>query len=141
MSREEFQEQLDNFFTRDNEATDSDHIEDGYQEDLFGFDDFSPGNADDCYGEYQAEKRQQAESLNGQDLPVQIMDKDWIKVLFRRAAQNLHPDRESDYEKRRFKEQRLTELLSARKENDVLTMLKFTVKSLIPNRSNLPKRR
>jgi hypothetical protein len=53
------------------------------------------------------------------------MDNDWIKTLFRRAAQNLHPDREPDSEKRRLKEQRLSELLSARKENDVLTMLKI----------------
>jgi hypothetical protein len=124
MTREEFHAQLIDAFSDDPEATDNGHSEDDYQDDLFGFDDFPPGGADDWFQEHE-EKQQQAEILNGQDLPSQMMDKDWIKTLFRRAAQNLHPDRESDSEKRRVKEQRLSELLSARKENDILTMLKI----------------
>jgi hypothetical protein len=125
ITREEFQAHLNDAFSEDHEATDNDRPEDGYQEDLFGFDDLPPGDCNDWFQEYEAEMHQQAETFNGQGLPVQMMDNDWIKTLFRRAAQNLHPDREPDSEKRRFKQQRLSELLSARKENDILTMLKI----------------
>jgi hypothetical protein len=125
MSKEEFHAQLNDTFSKPHEATDSGHSEEVYQDDLFGFDDLPPGDADDWFQEYEAEKHQQAETLNGHDLPAQMMDNDWIKTLFRRAAQNLHPDREPDTEKRQIKQQRLSELLSARKENDVLTMLKI----------------
>ena len=54
----------------------------------------------------------------------------WIKRLFRKAAQQLHPDREADPQTREHKEQRMAELLAARREGDVLTLLRIYGESL-----------
>jgi hypothetical protein len=124
-TREEFQADLNDTFSASHKTADNGQSGDGFQDDLFGFDDPPPGDADDWFEEYEAEMHRQAETLNGQDLPLQLMDNDWIKTMFRRTAQNLHPDREPDAKKRRLKEQRLSELLAARKENDILTLLKI----------------
>jgi len=43
--------------------------------------------------------------------------------LFRRAAQALHPDREPDPERRQVKQERMRELLMARKHGDIMVML------------------
>jgi hypothetical protein len=52
-----------------------------------------------------------------------VMDGSWAKDLFRRAAQALHPDREPDPEPRQMKQERMCELLRARKQGDIMAML------------------
>jgi hypothetical protein len=52
-----------------------------------------------------------------------VMDGSWAKDLFRRAAQALHPDREPDPERRQVKQERMAQLLRARKHGDIMTML------------------
>lgn len=49
----------------------------------------------------------------------------WLRNLFRRAAQALHPDRESDPALRAGKQEKMQELVRARKDGDVLTMLEL----------------
>lgn len=52
-----------------------------------------------------------------------VLDDKWLKQLFRRAAQALHPDRERDPARRVHKEQLMTELLHARDNNDMMTVM------------------
>lgn len=52
-----------------------------------------------------------------------VMDGSWAKDLFRRAAQALHPDREPDPERRQVKQERMRELLNARRHGDIMAML------------------
>lgn len=49
----------------------------------------------------------------------------WLRNLFRRAAQALHPDRETDPEQRARKQEKMQALVKARKEGDVLAMLEL----------------
>ncbi|MDT8439504.1 MAG: hypothetical protein RQ729_10895 [Wenzhouxiangellaceae bacterium] len=56
---------------------------------------------------------------------ARLADADWLRRLFRRAAQALHPDREADADKRADKQARMQQLLRARKEGDVLGMLEL----------------
>lgn len=51
------------------------------------------------------------------------LDEKWIKGIFRKAANALHPDKEQDPAKREEKQQLMSELLKARDENDVLTLM------------------
>ncbi len=55
----------------------------------------------------------------------QLMDGSWVRSMFQRAAQALHPDRESDPEKRGQKERAMQQLLEARKEGDILALLEL----------------
>ncbi|PID63946.1 MAG: hypothetical protein CSB44_00305 [Gammaproteobacteria bacterium] len=52
-----------------------------------------------------------------------LMDGKWLRSLFRRAAQELHPDRELDESLRKEKEAAMQALLAARRDGDVLTIL------------------
>ena len=54
-----------------------------------------------------------------------LTDEAWIKRLFRRAAQQLHPDRESDDKTREEKARCMRELLQARREGDLLGLLRI----------------
>lgn len=109
-------------FADQGSAGKTDSIDEDCQEDLFGFDDFDPepesfDSSDDTRGpDWIADED---EARIGQT----VMDGSWAKNLFRQAAQALHPDRESDPERRQFKQDRLCELLRARKQGDVMTML------------------
>ena len=93
-----------------------------WQEDLFGFDDVDP----------EAEAFDTSSDANGTDwigdeeeadIGRTVMDGRWAKDLFRRAAQALHPDREPDPERRQVKQERMRELLRARKQGDIMAML------------------
>jgi hypothetical protein len=99
------------------------HMDEGpWQEDLFGFDDVDPepevfdssenANESDCLTD-------EKEAHIGQ----KVMDGSWAKDLFRRAAQALHPDREPDPERRQVKQERMRELLGARKQGDIMALL------------------
>ncbi len=55
----------------------------------------------------------------------QLLDADWIKGLFRKATQRLHPDREADPETREHKQKLMSKLLEARRGGDVLTLLRI----------------
>ena len=95
--------------------------EDIFQDDLFGFDDIPPQPED-------AEPRAGhdnpfADTWPPEEANINITDSAWLKGLFRRAAQALHPDRETDPEQRHHKQQQMKELLRARKHNDVMHML------------------
>ena len=54
-----------------------------------------------------------------------LMDGSWTRGLFRRAAQALHPDRETDPEQRQHKQALMQQLLAARDEGDLLTLLQL----------------
>nr|WP_158651801.1 hypothetical protein [Marinobacterium profundum] len=69
-----------------------------------------PGASDD------AAERQDTEQ-------VPAVDDKWLRQLFRRAAQALHPDREQDPAQREHKEQLMTELLNARDNNDMMAVM------------------
>jgi hypothetical protein len=92
------------------------------QEDLFGFDDIEPepeafDSSDDADGPDWITDEDEAR------IGQTVMDGSWAKNLFRRAAQALHPDREPDSKRRQFKQDRMCELLRARKQGDIMAML------------------
>jgi len=95
--------------------------EDIFQDDLFGFDgdQAQPGNA-----EYSDDDDNPfADAWMSEEAGIDITDSAWFKGLFRRAAQALHPDREANPEQQRIKQQQMKELLRARKQNDVMSVL------------------
>lgn len=54
-----------------------------------------------------------------------LVDGSWTRSLFRRAAQALHPDREPDPSQRQRKEELMQQLLAAREQGDILTLLQL----------------
>jgi hypothetical protein len=84
------------------------------QSDFFGFDDIP-----------EPEPQEHSQFFNGFDAEpaAPVLDDKWLKQLFRRAAQALHPDRERDPARRLHKEQLMTELLHARDNNDMMTVM------------------
>lgn len=132
MSVDEFVE----WFEADNEEIENEYSETGWaehaedwdeglwQEDLFGFDDVDPEpEAFDTRAEADGPDWNEGEDEDEADIRRTVMDGSWAKDLFRRAAQALHPDREPDPERRQVKQERLRELLRARKHGDVMAML------------------
>lgn len=95
--------------------------EDIFQDDLFGFDDIPP-QPDDAEPRAGHDKPF-ADAWSPEEANINITDSAWLKGLFRRAAQALHPDRETNPEQRHHKQQQMKELLRARKHNDVMHML------------------
>lgn len=102
------------------EASGDAEFEELLQDDLFGFDDI-PGDddSDDGFDDPFAETGER----DRQTEPLSINQSAWLKRLFRRTAQALHPDRETDPERQRQKLAKMKGLLRARKENDVMGML------------------
>ena len=104
-------------------AKQADHTDgDPWQEDLFGFDDVDPetetfDNGSDANGPDGINKEEDTH------IGRTVMDGSWAKDLFRRAAQALHPDRESDPERRQVKQEQMRELLRARRHGDIMAML------------------
>jgi len=94
------------------------------QVDMFGFDDFQDQTTDDdpFSQHYEAEENKNGNSDAKQDA---LMNGSWARSLFRRAAQALHPDREPDPELRQTKERAMQQLLTARKQGDILTLLQL----------------
>jgi len=100
---------------------DEDDFEDDVQPDLFGDDaDPSAGAGWNRRDERAWEAGPAAEAATADS---RLADAGWLRHLFRRAAQALHPDRETDPAQRAYKHARMQELLQARKDGDVLTML------------------
>lgn len=54
-----------------------------------------------------------------------LMDAAWIKRLFRRCAQKLHPDQERDPDQRELKQEQMAALLQARDDDDLLRLLQI----------------
>lgn len=93
-----------------------------WQEDLFGFGDVDP-EAEAFDNSSEANGPDWVDDEEAADIGRTVMDGSWAKDLFRRAAQALHPDRESDPERRQVKQERMRELLRARKQGDIMAML------------------
>lgn len=62
------------------------------------------------------------EGLTTNDSPA-LMSEQWIRHLFRRTAKELHPDKEQDPKQKLIKQEKMAELLNARKKSDIMTML------------------
>lgn len=128
VAREAFEQEFEQEFDEAESASQaSSHKEDPLQEDLvqedlFGFDDIEPeaeafdGDPDDNEPDWMNEEQEDQIGRN-------VMDGSWAKDLFRRAAQALHPDRELDPEQRQHKQERMRDLLKARKHGDIMAML------------------
>jgi hypothetical protein len=116
-------EDVEQEFGESGSATQADHTHgDPWQEDLFGFDDVDPETAAFDNGSDANEP----DWMNDEEeahIGRTVMDGSWAKDLFRRAAQALHPDREPDAERRHIKQERMRELLRARKDADIMAML------------------
>ena len=102
--------------------------EDPRQADMFGFDDIDAESAEAEQAQWsEDEEDDEDEDEDHEDdedeLSRKVMDGSWMKTLFRRAAQMLHPDREPDPQRRESKQARLRELLAARKQGDIMTVL------------------
>ena len=100
----------------------SDTDEGPWQEDLFGFDDLDP-ELDEFETSSDANEPNWMDDEEDAHLGRTVMDGSWAKDLFRRAAQALHPDRELDPVRRQVKQERMRELLKARKHGDIMAML------------------
>jgi hypothetical protein len=107
-------------------ATGSVFDADDPQEDMFGFDDlFEQETAgedffDDFFDDHETWGQ---EAENTKERRQRLMDGTWVRNLFRRAAQALHPDREQDPKQRQARERSMQQLLEARKQGDIMTLL------------------
>ena len=100
------------------------YAEDLRQADMFGFDDIAAESAEAEQAHWSAgEEDDEDEDEDENELSRKVMDGSWMKKLFRRAAQMLHPDREPDPRRRESKQARLRELLAARKQGDIMAVL------------------
>lgn len=106
------------------EWADAEDLEDFFQDDLFSVDD-GPAAPDEREPDEWGPGTAHDDPFAGPEATTasRITDRAWLKRLFRRAAQALHPDREPDPERQRVKLQQMKELLRARKQNDVLSIL------------------
>ena len=100
------------------------------QEDMFGFDElFEEGTADedlfdDFFDEFLEDQEARVrDAEDARERRQQLMDGTWVRNLFRRAAQALHPDREQDPKQRQARERSMQQLLQARKQGDIMTLL------------------
>lgn len=94
------------------------------QEDLFGFDDLFEAEAAD-EGFFHKDNAADSMAKDAETRRQRLMDGSWVRNLFRRAAQALHPDREPDPEQRQAKERSMQQLLEARKQGDIMTLLQL----------------
>ena len=86
------------------------------QDDLFGF-----AENEDIHEAFE-------DFFAGEDLPEKPKEKNilsdkWLKTLFRRTANALHPDKERNADLRKEKEGLMSQLLTARDEKDVFSLL------------------
>jgi hypothetical protein len=114
-------------------------FEDDPQGDLF--EDDSGDYDDDLFGDAFHDEREAAGEWDGPfnedwaraaggnkaepDRASNLTNAGWLRNLFRRAAQALHPDRETDPEQRARKQEKMQALVKARKDGDVLAMLEL----------------
>jgi hypothetical protein len=83
-----------------------------YQDDLAGFSDNSEHNF-----EYQPENPKEKD----------IFSDKWLKTIFRRTANALHPDKEKNEDLRKEKQDLMSQLLTARDSKDVFSLLNLYI--------------
>jgi DNA-binding ferritin-like protein len=119
---EEFFENFDdlrNAFHDSVETKDPPHAE--FQEDLFG----SVGNGED---RNTGDNPTFEDSFTNED-PLEkpreqnLFSDKWLRTIFRRTANALHPDKETNEARREKKEGLMTQLIITREENDVFGLL------------------
>ncbi|GAA6167113.1 hypothetical protein [Sessilibacter corallicola] len=83
---------------------------------------------------FEYEQQKQADDVlsanNKFDARSDVGDGKWLRDLFRRVTNKLHPDREQEAELKLQKQQVLAELLSARDNGDIATMLEIIAENL-----------
>lgn len=88
---------------------------------------FESINADDesAFDQQQEDLFDDAEGqpTAGAERHDQPINETWIRNLFRRTARALHPDKEQDPEQRTHKQKLMTQLLDARDQQDIMTMM------------------
>ncbi len=100
-----------------------------FTEDMFG--DASCGendegipDEDDLFKAFKDAFEEFRAGMETQQAPEPMkFDEKWLKSVFRKTANALHPDKEQDATKREEKERLMAELLSARDDNDVLALI------------------
>ena len=101
-------------------AADTD-FDDDVQADMFGFDEVFEERPSE--GGFVDEEDPFDNGFGNTEARQQrLTDDSWARKLFRRAAQALHPDREQDPQQRQAKENAMQQLLTARKQGDILTL-------------------
>lgn len=117
-------EELYESFNDEESTSETDFDTDDTQQDKFRFeDDGKKETADEHYGDQGNSFNH--EFSNKKTRHQQLMDGSWIQSLFRRAAQVLHPDREPDPQQRQTKQRAMQQLLKARKQGDIMTLLRL----------------
>lgn len=94
-------------------------------DDIFGFNHEEQGNYKSTFDEFDFEQfsEEAFNQSNPKLRPKQLINEKWIRNLFRRTARALHPDKEQDPVKRDHKQALMGELLNARDNQDVMTMM------------------
>lgn len=72
------------------------------------------------------------------DKEIKDVDK-WLAKIFRKTAQVLHPDKESNPKKRAKKEQLMSDLLEAREAGDIMTVLTIYTKHANQGPAEVPE--
>jgi hypothetical protein len=93
------------------------------QDDIFGFNNDADDKAsfdDFDFDQFSENAFNQADT---NPRTSQLINEKWIRNLFRRTARALHPDKEQDPVKREHKQALMSELLSARDNQDVMSMM------------------
>jgi hypothetical protein len=123
---EEMQNEAFETFEATESATESAVDADDPQVDMFGFDELFEEGTDDedfCDDFFDDHETWGREAADAKERRERLMDGTWVRNLFRRAAQALHPDREQDPEQRQARERSMQQLLEARKQGDIMTLL------------------
>lgn len=99
-----------------NDAMNKESSDSESQDDLFGF-----AEDDNIHEDFE-------NFFAGEDLPEKPKEKNilsdkWLRTIFRRTANALHPDKERNADLRKEKEGLMTQLLTARDEKDVFSLL------------------
>ncbi|AOU98674.1 hypothetical protein BI364_12510 [Acidihalobacter yilgarnensis] len=119
----EFSEYVEAAFEEAFRSTDSGtkpETSDDPQGDLFGDEAFT---LFDDEGDTDHDWTDTPKDVDSRERTRQLMDGTWARRLFRRAAQALHPDRELDPLQRRHKQTLMQQLLVAREQGDIITLL------------------
>ena len=105
------------------DAMNNDNPESGFQDDLFGSGE-GDGN-DDIHKNAEGFFTGEDPFEHSSQLPKEknIFSDKWLRTLFRRTANALHPDKERNAELRKEKEGLMTQLLAARDDKDVYSLL------------------
>ena len=102
------------------------NAEQDWQDDLFGDNNSQKKNQKKTPFEefdYDQFSEDAFKKVNSNPRASQLINEKWIRNLFRRTARALHPDKEQDPIKREHKQTLMGELLNARDNQDVMTMM------------------